>query len=188
MAMMRLEDMDNFKGKCLIAMPTLEDDVFAASVIYITEHNAASGAVGVIINKNLADKKKKLSTNFDFSKYDNQWGNIPFYFGGPVELNSGFILHQTLNQSGLSLTGERERIHQLATEDTLKPWLLTAGYCVWESFQLEREVRFNSWLVIDGSAEHLLTDVLPEARYNAALKIAGIANLARFDFNGAGNA
>lgn len=188
MAVVRLEDLDNFKGKCLIAMPTMTDEVFAESVVYITEHNAASGAVGVIINKNLTDKKKQLATNFDFSQYNNQWGSIPFYFGGPVELTSGFVLHEAINHQGLALTGDRHKIHQLASADLLKPWLLTAGYCIWESLQLEREVRFNSWLVIQDSAEHLLDQVSPEERYSEALKIAGIANLARFDFNGAGSA
>ena len=183
-----MENMNNFKGKCLIAMPTMEDDVFAQSVIYITEHNAISGAVGVIINKNLPDKKKHLSSNFDFSGYTNQWGSIPFCFGGPVELSCGFVLHQSINSHGLALTGDRHKIHQLALDDQVKPWLLTAGYCMWESFQLEREVRFNSWLVIDDCAKQLLHEFTPQNRYNEALKLAGIANLATFDFNGAGNA
>ena len=185
---MLLQYLDSFKGKCLIAMPTMEANVFSGSVVYITEHSAVSGAVGVIINKNLTGNQQQLTTNFDFSQYDNQWGQIPFHFGGPVELNSGFVLHQACNKPGLSLTGDRHKIHRLASADRLKPWLLTAGYCLWEGFQLEREVRFNSWLVIDDVAEHLLNEVVPQQRYNAALKIAGIANLANFDFNGAGNA
>lgn len=186
---MELELLNNFKDKCLIAMPTIQDDIFTQSVIYITEHNSASGAIGVIINKHLPDKKKQLSANFDFTKYNNQWSNIPFYFGGPVELGCGFILHQAIgNNVGLSLTGDRHKIHELASDDKVKPWLLTAGYCLWDSFQLEYEIRHNNWLVIDNSITHLLTDINPQERYEEALKIAGINNLAILDFNGAGNA
>ncbi len=186
---MEIELLDNFKGKCLIAMPTLQDDIFSQSVIYITEHNSASGAIGVIINKNLPEKKRQLTANFDFAKYNNQWSNIPFYFGGPVELSSGFILHQAVDDSSaLALTGDRNKIHQLATVGEVKPWLLTAGYCLWDGFQLEHEIRNNNWLVLENSVFQLLGHYSPQERYNEALKMVGISTLAMLDFNGAGNA
>ena len=186
---MNIELSNNFKGKCLIAMPNIDDSIFAQSVVYITEHNSVSGAVGVIINKSLPEKKKGLSTNLDFTKYNNQWSQIPFYFGGPVELGSGFILHQSLtNTSELILTGDRFKIEQLAIQDEVKPWLLTAGYCLWDSFQLEQEVRFNNWLVVEDESIHLLAEVLPEERYSEALRMVGINSLATLDFNGCGHA
>ncbi|RTL10937.1 MAG: hypothetical protein EKK54_09365 [Neisseriaceae bacterium] len=185
---MNIELNNNLKGKCLIATPSIRDDVFGQSVIYITEHSTVSGAVGVIINKNLPDEKRKLS-NLDFNQYKNQWGKIPLYFGGPVELETGFVLHEsTDDEFGWVLTGSRQKIQQMAQEDTIKPVMLTAGYCMWDSFQLEREVRLNNWLVIDSPASRILATVTPQKRYQLALSLAGIDNVAYYDFNGGGNA
>lgn len=186
---MQIELTSNYKGKCLIAVPGMKDDVFSNAVIYITEHNSVSGAIGVIINKTLPDSKPVMSTNFDFSKYTQEWSNIPFYFGGPVELGSGFVLHDSVSDSSdLVLTGDRRKIHQLASSGTVKPWILTAGYCLWDSFQLEREIRHNTWLIVDGSPQHFFQEIHPQDRYREALKLAGVKNIANFDFNGAGNA
>ena len=70
---MNIELNNNLKGKCLIATPSIRDDVFGQSVIYITEHSTVSGAVGVIINKHLPDDKRKLS-NLDFNQYKKSMG------------------------------------------------------------------------------------------------------------------
>ncbi len=183
---MQIELSDNYKWKCLVAMPSMQDQVFGGSVIYITEHSNISGAVGVIINRNIPETKHL--DEFGFTKFKNQWGHIPLHFGGPVEHNTGFVLHQTPDLRGLTLTGSRQKIEEMAQEDKVQPYMLAAGYCSWGSFQLEREVRANSWLVLDGIAEHLLADIEPQARYQEALRLSGISNLAFFDFNGSGNA
>jgi len=185
---MEIELTNNFKGKCLIAMPGMKDDMFARTVVYITEHSSISGAIGVIINRSLPENKQSVSTNFDFSKYDGAWSSIPFYFGGPVELGSGFVLHDALDSNDLVLTGDRRKIHQMASAGVIKPWILTAGYCLWESLQLEHEVKMNSWLVVDNSPQHFLQRVSSQDRYGEALKLAGVSSIARFDFSGAGNA
>lgn len=184
---MNIELNDNFRGRCLVAMPSTKDDIFHQSVIYITEHNTIGGAIGVIINKNLTDTHKEL-TPLGLHDYPSQWQNVPLYLGGPVELTSGFVLHEVAESNNLMLTGNRKKIQQLADDEQVKPLILTAGYCIWETLQLEREVRFNNWLVLDDVANYLLNKVEPSKRYDVALKLAGIDNLATFDFRGAGNA
>mgnify|MGYP003555005870 CR=1 FL=1 len=47
---MNIELNENFKGKCLVSMPSIGDDIFHQSVIYITEHSTISGAIGVNFN------------------------------------------------------------------------------------------------------------------------------------------
>ena len=86
---MQLELNGNFKGKCLVAMPNIQDDMFRDSVIYIAEHNTIAGAVGVMINKNLTDKQSDISIEI----VNKEWQHLPLYLGGPVELSSGFILY-----------------------------------------------------------------------------------------------
>jgi putative transcriptional regulator len=184
---MKLELNDNFKGKCLVAAPSMRDDMFTQSVVYITEHSSINGAVGVIINKNITDQSAS-SADFGVIAKDVEWGNIPLFIGGPVELTSGFILHQLPDDSGLFLTGSLNKIVQLAHDKRVKPLMLTAGYCMWETLQLEREVRLSNWLVVNATTEHLLMDTAPQDRYAEALRLAGVNNLANFDFSGGGNA
>lgn len=180
-----LELSEIFKGKCLVSMPNTKSDAFNQSVIYITEHSTVTGAVGVIINKNIPEPQNRLA-NFDF-RQGNKWNNVPLYFGGPIEASTGFVLHHTLG-GGLSLTGNKQKIQQLVDDELVTPLMLTAGYCIWDSFQLEKEVRFNNWLVLDGACEYLLNSVDPTERYREALLLAGIDNLALLDFTGSGNA
>ncbi len=56
-------DNDYLTGKCLVAMPKMDDERFADTVIYICSHNPA-GAMGFIVNKTI----KELS----FAEYANQ--------------------------------------------------------------------------------------------------------------------
>jgi putative transcriptional regulator len=184
---MALDDESNmFRNKFLVAMPSLQDNVFTQSVVYVAEHNTIGGAIGVIINKNLPTAAQQLISGLNFAEYNEQWARIPFYFGGPVELKNGFILHvSTEHQSEFTLTGDRQKIHLLA-ENNVQPLLFTAGYCFWDSLQLEYEVRMNHWLVIDSELSHTLLHVAPQERYSAAMKLAGISNLAFFDFASSG--
>ena len=79
-------------GKLLIASPGLEDIRFQDSVILICEHSK-DATMGLILNKPLY--------NFDTSQFlkkmkINSETNIkpsPTFFGGPVHLNQGFIIH-----------------------------------------------------------------------------------------------
>src|SRR5688572_23596854 len=81
-------------GKLLVAMPHLEDPYFQQSVIYICGHDE-TGAMGIMINKPLYNVK--------FFDVLEQLGieqpasipNLPIYYGGPVEIGRGFVLHTT---------------------------------------------------------------------------------------------
>lgn len=191
---MQLELNESFKGKILVAMPNIHSDIFRDSLVYITEHNTVSGAIGVIINKDLhgfenevtgSSRATKIST--EFHDKHQQW-NLPFYMGGPVDYGSGFILHTAKGNSKPKLTASAKVV--LGTEDEIEPMLLTSGYCLWDTLQLEREVKHNQWLILD-SAEilfELMKEFTPESRYEEALRILGVTTLANFDFSRAGNA
>ena len=83
--------MNNFSNLFLINMPHLnKDPVFGQSLIYVCEHNV-EGAMGLIINKPLQKKHsmdilKEVGLN-EVIKSKN------VYFGGPVDSEKGFILH-----------------------------------------------------------------------------------------------
>jgi len=77
------------KNHLIIAMPHLNDTIFSKSVILINEFND-KGTMGFIINKPIS---KDISSSILFSKQFNDKIKNNIYFGGPVDLNSCFILH-----------------------------------------------------------------------------------------------
>lgn len=184
---MQFELNDNFKGKCLVAMPSIGDELFRNSVIYVTEHSTIGGAVGIILNKILSPEIG-INKLFDNFKYDIPTADKfqQSYLGGPVEPTSSFTLYSDNNQ--LFLTGSKRAMEKISHNDSAKPMMVAVGYCMWETLQLEREVRFNHWLVVDNIVEYLLHRVNVEHRYSEALRIAGVNNIASFDYTGGGNA
>jgi putative transcriptional regulator len=90
----------NLVNHFLIAMPSMRDPMFDASVIYICEHNDY-GALGVIINKptdmtleTLLDRIEiKLDDVADIAKSIKKL----VMFGGPVQDDRGFVLHTPVN-------------------------------------------------------------------------------------------
>lgn len=188
---MQLELNENFKGKCLVAMPGSGDAIFNQSVIYISEHSTIVGAVGIIINKSVADIKNTLILEPDHFAKVQEKGNLhslPLHLGGPVELDSGFILYSDVKDGEFTLTSNKRSINQLIENKEINPLMVSAGYCMWETLQLEREVKFNNWLVIENITERLINTVNPHERYEEALRVAGVHDLAKFDFGGGGNA
>lgn len=181
---MQIELNENFRGKCLVAMPNTKDNMFYESVIYITEHSTIGGAVGVMINKDINEHNDTPLIDINFINYNQKWSDEPLCLGGPVDLKTGFILYHDIIADELLLTGNDKTIKKIANDTTVKPLIFTAGYCMWETLQLESEVRFNNWLVIDNIAAQLIGEIAPEERYAYALKVAGVNNIAYFDFTG----
>ena len=108
---MKIKDLRNH---FLIAMPSINDPIFRKSLILICEDNS-DGTMGVIINKPIDDS---LMSNIilDTSINNNFPENSKIYLGGPVNLDVGFVIHesnyktdQTLNiSSELSITSDKK--------------------------------------------------------------------------------
>ncbi len=194
---MQFDINENFKGKLLIAMPSMQDEIFKESVIYITEHSTIAGAVGVMVNQALYSAELLINEPV-FSELDNllhgdfkerhaRWKGLKFYLGGPVNGDDGFILYSYHGEDKLILNASHKMEPEL--DDAIKPLLVAKGYCSWGTLQLEREVRNNQWLVLEShSLDYLLENFQPTLRYEGALRLLGVTSLANFDFSGAGNA
>ena len=76
----------------LIAMPGMADENFEGSVIYLCEHNE-KGALGLVINKPIDIKLKNLFEKVELKLDRHELGEQPVYFGGPVQTERGFVLH-----------------------------------------------------------------------------------------------
>ena len=84
---------DHLANQFLIAMPGMVDDNFAGAVIYLFEHTER-GAMGLVINRptevDLASLFDKIELKLEIAPLLDQ----PVYFGGPVQVERGFVLHE----------------------------------------------------------------------------------------------
>ena len=85
----------NLTHHFLIAMPGLEDESFARSVVYLCEHSER-GALGLIINKPTDITLKGLFDKVDLSLRREDLTKEPVFQGGPVQTERGFVLHEPM--------------------------------------------------------------------------------------------
>ncbi|KAB2927491.1 MAG: YqgE/AlgH family protein [Dechloromonas sp.] len=174
-------DSVNLTDNFLIAMPALEDPYFSNSLVYICEHNE-NGALGIIVNRPIDLDLAGLFEKIDIKLEMGELAKLPVYFGGPVQLDRGFVLHRPLGswQSTLSineqvgLTSSRDILTAVASSGQPTEILVTLGYAGWDAGQLEDELAQNSWLTVPASAG-ILFDLPPEERLPAAMQNLGIS-------------
>jgi len=168
---------DNF----LIAMPALEDPYFSNALVYICEHNE-NGALGIIVNRPIDMDLAGLFEKIDIKLEQPSLARLPVYFGGPVQLDRGFVLHRPVGhwQSTLAITGEigltssRDVLAAVAKDGLPDEIIVSLGYAGWDAGQLEDELAQNSWLTVPARAG-ILFDLPPEERLPAAMQKLGIS-------------
>lgn len=168
----------------LIAMPGMADDSFAGTVIYLCEHND-KGALGLVINKPISLTLGNLFEKVDLSLPDEALAARPVFYGGPVQTERGFVLHEPLDEEGghynatlavpggLEMTTSRDVLEALANGAGPKKLLVTLGYSGWAAGQLEEEIGRNGWLTVDAQPT-IIFDTPVEQRYDKALSLLGI--------------
>ena len=85
----------NLTHHFLIAMPSLEDEAFAKSVVYVCEHSER-GALGLVINKPGELSMQGLFDKVDLPLHRQDLINAPVLQGGPVHTERGFVLHDAM--------------------------------------------------------------------------------------------
>lgn len=172
----------------LIAMPGMADETFAGAVVYMCEHTD-KGALGLVINKPIDIKLKNLFEKVELTLDRADLADEPVYFGGPVQTERGFVLHERLGSGeggegghynsslqipgGLEMTTSKDVLEALANGAGPKRLLVTLGYSGWAAGQLEEELGRNGWLTVDASPE-IIFDTPVEQRYDRALALLGI--------------
>jgi putative transcriptional regulator len=176
-------DRINLTNQFLIAMPGMADDSFAGTVVYLCEHTE-NGALGLVINKPIDITLRNLFEKVELTLDREDLAAQPVYFGGPVQTERGFVLHEKLGETapfsstlsvpgGLDMTTSRDVLEALANGSGPTRVLVTLGYSGWGAGQLEDELRRNGWLTVDASAE-VIFDTPVEQRYDRALSLLGI--------------
>ena len=177
----------NLTNQFLIAMPGIADDTFAGAVIYLCEHTE-KGALGLVINKPIDIKLKNLFEKVELTLDRADLVDVPVYFGGPVQTERGFVLHERLggesgegghyNSSlqipgGLEMTTSKDVLEALSNGAGPKKILVTLGYSGWSAGQLEEEIGRNGWINVRAAPE-IIFDTPVEQRYDKALSLLGI--------------
>lgn len=174
----------NLTNQFLIAMPGMADERFAGSVVYLCEHND-QGALGLVINKPIDITLKSLFEKIELPLEQPGWDDQPVYFGGPVQTERGFVLHDPQSDhrepynstlqvpGGLAMTTSKDVLEAIAAGQGPRRALVTLGYSGWSPGQLEEEIGRNGWLTVDASPE-VIFDTPVEQRYERALSLLGI--------------
>ena len=176
--------MTNLSNHFLIAMPSVNNMIFGASVVYLTDHSPIAGAVGVIINKPLGKVVSNTFEDINFASYNPTWMNSTLYLGGAIKSDDGFILHRTSSDVSkkIELTNDQYKLSELAKYKDKGDILISVGYSAWSSWQLESEIKTNEWLVLKGD-ERLIFDVDPVNRYDEAMRMLGVNNIGKLYYS-----
>jgi putative transcriptional regulator len=174
----------NLTNQFLIAMPGMVDGNFAGAVVYMCEHND-NGALGLVINKPIDINLRNLFEKVDLSLERDDLATRPVYFGGPVQTERGFVLHESLGddgghysstlkiEGGLEMTTSRDVLEALSHGAGPRKVFITLGYAGWGAGQLEDELSRNGWLSV-AAEPTVIFDTPVEQRYDKALSLLGV--------------
>ena len=170
----------NFTHHFLIAMPAMADQNFSHTLTYVCEHNE-DGALGIVINRPTEMTLSSLFEQIDVPLADKALRRMPVHFGGPVQVDRGFVLHRPLGNwlstlavdDEVGLTTSKDVLEAVARGEGPKDVFVSLGYAGWSAGQLEQEIAQNAWLTVAADPD-VLFDTPVEARLPAAMRLLGI--------------
>ena len=172
----------NLTNQFLIAMPNMVDPTFSGTVVYLCDHSER-GALGLVINRPTDIDLQSLFNRIDLKLEIEPLQHLPVYFGGPVQTERGFVLHEPIEGTtytssmsvpgGLEMTTSKDVLEAVASGTGPSRFLLTLGHAGWGAGQLEEELAKNGWLTVAADPS-VIFDVPAEDRMSAALSLLGI--------------
>ena len=147
-------------GRLLLSSSEQSNGIFNKSCILICTHDK-NGAMGLILNK----YETKLTLNellMQIELSNPNFNNNPrIYMGGPINIEQGFILHdttykekETANVNDLfNITTTINILQKIAKNKGPKQYKIALGHVGWEQGQLEQEIKNNFWLSLSATKE-----------------------------------
>ncbi|WP_440054054.1 YqgE/AlgH family protein [Pseudoalteromonas sp. T1lg65] len=173
--------MKSLANHFLIAMPAMDDPFFNHTVTYICEHSE-DGAMGLVVNHPINVTVGELLDQIDINN-DKQSiaAKASVFAGGPVHTDRGFVLHTPKHgyassqelSSDIMMTTSKDVLASLTSNHCPDGFIITLGYAGWVSGQLEKELKENSWLVVEADPE-IIFNTPPEKRWEKAVQMLGI--------------
>jgi putative transcriptional regulator len=175
----------SFANQFLLAMPGMLDENFSGSLVYLLEHSD-KGAMGLVVNRPtdivLSTLFEKIELKLEIAPLLDQ----PVYFGGPVQVERGFVLHPTdldekyssslIIADGLTMTTSKDVLEAVANGSGPEKFLMTLGYAGWGAGQLEEEISLNGWINIaipNDQMQTIIFDTPYADRYQKAMQVLG---------------
>jgi putative transcriptional regulator len=176
---------DHLANQFLIAMPGMVDPNFTGSVIYLFEHTER-GAMGLVINRptelDMGALFEKIEVKLEAELVSDQ----PVYFGGPVQIERGFVLHEPSTEApyssslvvpgGLTMTTSKDVLEAVAAGSGPSKFLMTLGYAGWSPGQLEEEITLNGWINVPLSQKQMIEIIFytpSSQRYERTMSLLG---------------
>ena len=142
----------DYTGKLLVAMPQLNDPIFASSVVLIYEDTKV-GTAGLVLNKpsNFSLVELARLNNYEYL------GPEMLYKGGPVNDQAIIMLHsdewycESTMQfgQGLAITSDKMMLEKVVTGNSPDYFRIFSGVSAWQKGQLNFEIKRKSWMITD---------------------------------------
>lgn len=167
----------NLTGHFLIAMPAMTDSFFSKSVTFICTHNQ-DGAMGIMINRPTDITFETLFEKINVELLNIGVADKPVLYGGPVQPERGFVLHEITDgewdstvqiANNIALTTSKDILESVAIGHGPAKMLVTLGYAGWTSGQLEQEIMQNAWLSVQANDTETLHKILYDTDYDQKL-------------------
>lgn len=141
--------------------------------------------MGVIINRPTDMNFGMLFEKINLPLQDSSIAKQAVLYGGPVQPERGFVLHDNLEEwdsstklcENIVLTSSKDILNAVAQGQGPKHMLLSLGYAGWTAGQLEQEMSDNAWLSVQPKSSEVLAKLLFETPYfdrlNAAIGLLG---------------
>ena len=152
-------------------------------MVYLCDHSER-GALGLVINRPTDIDLESLFNRIDLKLEIEPLLHVPVYFGGPVQTERGFVLHEPTEAQytssmvvpgGLSMTTSKDVLEAVAHGNGPDKFLLTLGHAGWGAGQLEDEIAKNGWLTVAADPK-VVFEVPAEKRFEAALSLLGVSS------------
>jgi putative transcriptional regulator len=137
-----------------------------------------------VINKPIDIKLRNLFEKVELALDREELAEQPVYFGGPVQTERGFVLHEKQGEGrghynstlsipgGLEMTTSKDVLEAMAEGAGPTKVLVTLGYSGWQAGQLEDELGRNGWLTV-GADPKVIFDTPIDERYQRAILLLG---------------
>ncbi len=173
--------MSILQDQFLIAMPSMRDPNFSGTVAYVCKHDE-KGALGIVINRPLRMRVSEIFRQLSLKVVDEFQAGRPVMGGGPVQVDRGFVIHQSSEQfdntlraagTGIKVTVSQDILDSMARGTGPRPALVALGYAGWDPGQLEAEIAANAWLNVPADPAVIFETPIKK-RWAAATALLGV--------------
>ncbi len=171
----------SYRGKFLISMPHIDDEIFHRSVIFIVEHTDQF-VLGIIINQQNFLSHYELKEQYDVDIDPKDFDKLNFISGGPIRLKELFVLHEHIQKwneaveivPGIDITTSAEILSTIIESYPEISHSIVDSYSVWSTDQFNNELKNNIWMPIPFDKQFLFSRSEKESLWNELFESSGV--------------